>query len=1005
MDERPSTGRTGLIRTGFASPGEAAEALAELSALCGCTSGELAGVIDERVADPDLAVAAAARFARRQPEAAARALREPELRRTLLILLGGSSALGELLLRRPEVLDAAHEGRHGLDAAEGIRGRILAAIGLAEGSQDDGNAVAALEGDAGRIALRVAYRAELARLARWDLALEDPAAALPEAAAALTTMTDAALEGALRVARAEMGSPPRGPGRVPAEELAQLRLAVLAMGKCGAQELNVISDVDVVFVAEPVEGAELAAPRATELGSRLAARLMRVIGEAGIEPPLWEVDANLRPEGKDGALVRSLDSYAKYYERWAKNWEFQALLKMRPAAGDPELGRALVDRLAPLVWASAGRADFVDQARAMRERVTEHIPADEVDIQLKLGPGGLRDIEFTVQLLQLVHGQNDETLRVRSTLAAIQALSDGGYIGRDEAAQFDGDYRRLRLMEHRLQLRRLRRTHLMPRDADELRILARACRAESASALVEQWHRTKIEVRGLHEKVFYRPLLSAVAALPSASFQLTSDQAAARLRAVGFRDPKGALGHIRALVEGVSRRAQIQRTLLPIIIEWLGERANPDQGLLAFRKLSEQLGDSSWYLRTLRDSAAAAKRLARLLGDSRFIATFLETYPDAVRWLDDDRLLRPRPLEALAEELRRTVRRHDDEDGIRRAIRTFRRREVLRLAIGGVLDVVTIEESGQGLADIGTAVLGAAIDAAHRLDEAAYPPLAIIAMGRYGGAELGFGSDLDVLYVTSTPEGEEPEAAMRLAKQLVARIGALLADPRLPLELDAGLRPEGRSGPLVRTLDAYRAYYEKWSLGWEAQALLRARPVAGDLDLAEEFMAIADAIRYPAAIAPAELVEIRRIKARVESERLPQGADPARHLKLGRGSLSDVEWLVQALQLQHAGTVPELRTCSTLGALRAAAEAGLIADDDAATLAEAWRLASRIRSALFLQANKASDLLPRDMEQLDAVGRVLGRPPGRAAELEDDYLGATRRARRVFERLFYGEQA
>lgn len=994
--------RAELVRAGFASLDEAAAHLDELAEASGVTAQELRASIGPAVADPDLALATASRLARRHPDHARRMLRDEGLRETLLIVAGGSMGLGELALRDPESIDAAHEGRDRLDDPEAMSGRIVDAVGLRDGS-DPGAPTAALEGEAGRTALRRAYRRELARIARFDLAHDDPASIVPEVSRACTAIAEGALEASLRVARADLSAPPAGFGRFPAEQIAAVRLGVLAMGKCGARELNIISDVDVVFVVEPAEGSELPAQRAIEIGTRLASKLMQGIAEAGHEPPLWEVDANLRPEGKDGALVRSLDSYAKYYERWAKNWEFQALLKMRPAAGDLELGQDLVDRLSPLVWASAARADFVEQARAMRERVTDHIPDDELDIQLKLGPGGLRDIEFTVQLLQLVHGQVDETLRVRRTFDAIAALSEGGYIGRDDAARFDEDYRALRLMEHRLQLRRLKRTHLMPRDPDELRILARACRAENADALVASWQRTKIEVRGLHEKVFYRPLLSAVAALPSDSFHLTSEQAEARLRAIGFRDTKGALGHLSALVGGVSRRAQIQRTLLPVMLDWFAERANPDQGLLAFRKLSEQLGDTSWYLRTLRDSSAAAKRLARLLGDSRFVAMFLELHPDAVRWLDDDRQLEPRPLEALVEELRRTVRRHDDEESIRRAIRTFRRREVLRLAIGGMLEVATIEQTGQGLSDVGTAVLRAALATAERLDAAEYPPFAIIGMGRYGGAELGFGSDLDVLYVTDVAGADDPDAAMRRATQLVSRMGAILQDPRLPLELDADLRPEGRKGPLVRSLEAYRAYYEKWSLGWEAQALLRARPVAGDEELAGRFMELADVIRYPAALAPAELVEIRRIKARVESERLPQGADPARHLKLGRGSLSDVEWLVQALQLQHAARIPELRTTSTLGALQAAVDAELLATGDAATLREAWTLASRLRSDVFLQTNKATDVLPRDLGQLSSIGRLIGMPPGSGAKLDDEYLGVTRRARRVFERVFYGQ--
>jgi glutamate-ammonia-ligase adenylyltransferase len=277
----------------------------------------------------------------------------------------------------------------------------------------------------------------------------------------------------------------------------------------------------------------------------------------------------------------------------------------------------------------------------------------------------------------------------------------------------------------------------------------------------------------------------------------------------------------------------------------------------------------------------------------------------------------------------------------------------------------------------------------------------VIAMGRFGGAELGFGSDADVMYVYRA-NGVDPQRAQELALKLVAALRTHSEDHRVPLELDADLRPEGRNGPLARSLDAYAEYYRRWALPWEAQALLRARGVAGSVKLIADFTSLIDQVRYPERIDAAAVREIKRIKARVESERLPQGVDPSRHLKLGRGSLSDVEWLVQLLQLQHAHAVPEMRTTSTLRALRAAEAAGLIPTSAADRLTEAWRLSSRLRSANTLLSGQTSDVLPVDRKKLDGIGRLLEYPPRSATRVEEDYLGTTRRARRVFEKLFYG---
>jgi glutamate-ammonia-ligase adenylyltransferase len=408
----------------------------------------------------------------------------------------------------------------------------------------------------------------------------------------------------------------------------------------------------------------------------------------------------------------------------------------------------------------------------------------------------------------------------------------------------------------------------------------------------------------------------------------------------------------------------------------------------------------------LRDSSGAAERLTRLLSGSRFVGDLLGTLPESVAWLDSDDELRPRPRSVLDDERDAVLARHDDAESVAQSLRQARRRGILRLAFGGILGVVPIDEVAQGLSDIVEVFLQGLLEAIRREHRAAEPDdfeFAIIAMGRFGGRELGFGSDADVMYVFRT--AQSGPAGAKAAQQIAAQLKLLSDDPRLPFELDLDLRPEGRNGPVARSLEAYAAYYARWSLTWEAQALLRARGAAGDAALISDFEKLADRTRYPESIGIAEIREVRRIKARVESERLPQGADPSRHLKLGRGSLSDVEWFVQLIQLQHAARLPSLRTTSTLTALQAATDAGLVDETDAERLRAAWLLASRARSAMTLWTAKTSNVLPSDRTQLDGVARLMGYPPRSATRLEEDYLGVTRRARAVFERGFYGTEA
>ncbi|WP_285116412.1 bifunctional [glutamine synthetase] adenylyltransferase/[glutamine synthetase]-adenylyl-L-tyrosine phosphorylase [Leifsonia sp. fls2-241-R2A-40a] len=992
---------TALARAGFVGLSSVRAELDEVADLTGLPLDTLLTALSA-AADPDTALAFALRLLRQAPEQASEAFRPEEHARRLFRVIGASEGIAEFFLRQPAQLDALVDPVTSLPSAAELRADLLAAVGASDGVVGDGD-------ESAWTALRIHYRRRLVQLASFDLEQADPVAGFDAVAATLSDLAAAALEASLAVARRmTIGT---GPGRFPEELVRATRFAVIGMGKAGARELNYVSDVDVIFVTEGDPEAGLEPGRAVDIATRLAMLTMRGIHEPAIEPGLWEVDPNLRPEGKDGALVRTLESHLAYYDRWAKGWEFQAQLKARPLAGDLDLGERYVAALAPKVWSSASRENFVESVQRMRQRVTDNIPDDEVHYQVKLGPGGLRDVEFTVQLLQLVHGQTDDRVRQRDTLSALEALAAQGYIGREESATFSHDYRSLRLMEHRLQLRRLTRTHLMPRDEADVRILARATGlAPSADQLMVQWNAIKHRVRGLHERLFYRPLLSAVAATSADDARLaggaglTSGQAEARLAAIGFRDPRGALAHIGALTSGVSRRAAIQRHLLPVMLQWFAGGPDPDYGLLTFRRLSEELGSTHWYLRMLRDSTGAAERLTRVLSGSRFAGELLGRIPESAAWLEAEDELRPRAAALLREETAAILARHASVDTAAAALRAMRRREVLRLALSGILGFATIEELARGLTDVTENIIAGVLQAIRtaRGDSEQFE-FAVIGMGRFGGRELGFGSDADVMYVFR-PLTADQETANRAALAIVSELNRLTEDNRLPLDLDIGLRPEGKNGPPVRSLESYRAYYRRWSLTWEAQALLRARGVAGDESLLSDFAELADEVRYPESIGEQEIREVKRIKARVENERLPQGADPSRHLKLGRGSLSDVEWFVQLIQLEHAAAVPDLRTPSTLDALAAAAGNGFVSDEDAARLRDAWVFASRTRSAMTLWSDKTADVLPSDRVALDGVARLMEYPPGSASRLEEDYLAVTRRARQVFERSFYGVQ-
>ena len=812
------------------------------------------------------------------------------------------------------------------------------------------------------------------------------------------------------------------------------------MGKTGARELNYISDVDVMYVV----GGALDETQATAVGSAVASALTDIISGVGTLAPLWPLDAALRPEGKDGVLVRSIDSYRSYYTKWAQSWEFQALLKARPMAGDMNLGQQFIDLTAPLVWQASARENFVSDAQAMRRRVEKESAKTRDDRRIKLGPGGLRDVEFTVQLLQLVHGRSDTHLRSAATLEALNELIDGGYIGRSAGQAMSRCYRFERLIEHRAQLSRLRRTHDLPKKEANLRRIARSIGTDlegknltNATELEKAFNRTRRQVRTLHEEIFYRPLLSATASLSEAEMRLSPQAARERLAAFGYRDPDGAMRQIEALTEGLSRRAAILRQLLPVMIGWMGMGADPDQGLLSFRRLSDAIGSSHWFMGMLRDSRLVAKRLSYICSGSRWTSDRLSETPQAVSWLDDDADLQIRPREVLAGEVASLLRRRllgmrseNYEQVATEAISTLlaiRSREQLRSAMADTLDGVDPLRGAAALSQVTEVVLDGAIRVAHAVaiaqtqgpqalekgvDEtghllAAHAEHAIIAMGRLGGAELSYASDTDVLFVHRPRPGATTTQAQTEADQLARwLISALKTDAMHALVLDADLRPEGRNGALSRSLDAYREYYERWGQVWERQALIRARYVAGSHTVGQLFTELIAPLRYSTkGLNTDELRQVRHLKARMETERLPRGTNPRRHLKLGPGGLSDVEWAVQLLQLRHAHTHPELQTTSTLQALQAANQAQLINQTDTQTLRQAWLAASRLRSANVLATGRTSgyrlELLPNTAIDLRMVARLLYYPAGQDAQVEEDYLRAARHARTVVEKLLF----
>ncbi|CAN5825359.1 bifunctional [glutamine synthetase] adenylyltransferase/[glutamine synthetase]-adenylyl-L-tyrosine phosphorylase [soil metagenome] len=802
-------------------------------------------------------------------------------------------------------------------------------------------------------------RLEFLRIAARDLLDLD---LLEVSAAALASLATDVLVVACRIAGAE-------------------ELAVIGMGKLGGNELNYASDIDIIFVGQSNDRSN------ADAGERRARAVMDLARRC------FRVDTNLRPEGRSGPLVRSVESYVAYWDRWAEPWEFQALLKARPAAGDTGLATRWADAAAEHLWGTPFGADELRSVRAMKARAEAEVARQGLtDREVKRGRGGIRDIEFSVQLLQLVHGSRDADLRSPTTLDALTELASAGYVAIDDADRLAAAYRFLRRVEHRLQLEDERQVHLLPTDDAARGRLARVLgfRATPGASALEgldaEVRRHQTAVRVIHEQVWFRPLLEAFARTDAA---LGPEAAATRLAAFGFTDAERTRQAVTELTRGLTRSSRLMQQTMGLLLDWLSTSPDPDLGLLGLRKLASGHQRNTELATAFRDSPEVARRLCQLLGTSRMLGGLLEHNPDLIADLGRTESMRLRVGDELLEGTRKALSWRGETEDRQRALKRFTDREGLRIAANDVLELSPLADIGQALTTLAESALSAALEA---LEPAL--PFAVVALGRFGGGELSYASDLDVVFVYDGSGTGDFEEAERLATALLRFLGG--SSPATTIyDVDTDLRPEGRQGPLARSLHGFRTYYERWAETWERQAMVRARAVAGDASVGQGLIDVIEPFVWDRELTREDERAIRRMKARVERERVPAGEDPEFHLKLGPGSLSDVEFTAQLLQLRHG-----VRSTGTAAALERLVEQGVLEADDGAVLAEAYRFCEHTRNRLFLVNSARGDSLPRQPAELGRLARALDTTP---AVLRDEYRRVTRRARRVVERVFYDQ--
>ncbi|MFN2374940.1 MAG: bifunctional [glutamate--ammonia ligase]-adenylyl-L-tyrosine phosphorylase/[glutamate--ammonia-ligase] adenylyltransferase [Candidatus Binatia bacterium] len=938
----------------------------------------------------------------------------------LAIVIGSSSYFSRVLVsqgaRWPEF---ARGYRSGLPSRE----ELTAACGLEE--NDDVQAL--------HRKLRKLTAAEMYRIGARDLL---DLATLDETVTALTRLADVTIGIAVDHSRALLV---RQGGDAIAPDGHPLGFVVLGMGKLGGEELNFSSDVDLVYMYESDAVAETSRP-AREFFTYLASAVTRAVGETTADGVVFRVDLRLRPEGINGLPVNPVEVALDYYEGWGDTWERGALAKARPIAGDLELGRRFLEDLAPFIYRRHLDYDTIEDLRGMKDRIDAELALQKPGTRnVKIGRGGIRELEFVVQVLQLIHGGHVAAVRGAGTRRAIDALESEGLMPPAEAAELRAAYHFLRNVEHAVQIEEKRQTQTLPDRAEGLRWLARRLgygsqrrgtprSPDETAGFEHDWDRY---TRRVHE-LFLRFLELRPDEAPRrehasdpVSLALLGQIADGRFEDAGHVLAKMGIpggveaaknlariyhGRLRGPASPQRRRAV--EALAPALLDAVARSSDPQRALSGLVEFLIRTGAHTSYLALLSGSPKTMEILVALFASSPYLAGHLAGHPELLDSLvRADSAASPEPeAKGLAEALRVAMPADcSDEEAVIAALRRFRVTELLRIGLNDLAGALPSDAVHRALSTLAEVVLTEAVEAARRIVSARLKGpwgrvrLAVIAMGKLGAREMSYGSDLDLIFVyAGESDGYDPDVHVLVTRWMQKFISLLSARTRdgVAYEVDARLRPSGHSGPLVTSLAGFVEYHSGEADLWERQAMIRARVVYADAELAARVEAALAARVWGASLDSAEAAEIASLRGRVETEL--SGEDAGRlNIKTGRGGIVDIEFLVQMLQLRHGLGHPSVRRRATAEALEALRDEGLLERDAADALLRDYRFLRRLEARLRLERDRPVEELGSDPATLAPLAMRLGYEgdePGRL--LLEDYHRTREEVRSLYESIF-----
>lgn len=840
-------------------------------------------------------------------------------------------------------------------------------------------------------------------------------ATLEETTRELSCLADAAVQIAYEYSRARLCELY---GQAISSDGHTLGFVVFGMGKLGGQDLNFSSDIDLIYMYESdaghTTGGRKGSTEPRVFFTHLAQKLTRALSDQVVGGRVFRVDLRLRPDGSNGPVVNSLSNTLGYYEAWGQTWERAALLKTRPIAGDIALGERFIAEIQPFVFRRYLDFTTVEDLKDMKAQIERSLSkAEPTTHNVKLGRGGIREVEFISQVLQLIHAGKDPHVRELKTVATLDRLVEGHYLSAADRDALRDAYRFLRQVEHKIQIFHDRQTHSLPESEAEIRVLARRLRvkdwakgkgqnssppADEVALFWSLFHAYTEAIHQIFRSLFYAPEEQQPdphAEAVQAFFEALDDQerAAEYLRQFGFRDIEHSYQHAVLLHDGPRhspaspRRRKILYGLAPSLFCEVTRAADPDFALAGMANLVASVGARSSFLALLRENPSTLRTLVGLFGTSAYLSRTFLRHPELLDSLVRTDLVQiHKPQVMMQTELSARLAEVNDLEDRLDILRRYRTEEFLRIGINDSNGLLDCTQASRQLSDLAQTCLGGAYETARaalfdQLTLSALPGrFAILGMGKLGARELNYNSDVDLIFLylpaeqpgcgAVHPKFGPHEIFTKLAQRIISTLQVQTREGYV-YKIDTRLRPSGRSGSLVSSLAAFERYHQSSSQVWERQALIKARVVAGDLSLTAPIQGLLEAIVYSDSIAADDVAEIGRLRGRIENELAGEASDRF-NIKTGRGGIVDIEFLVQMLQLRYGRRLPTLRQRATLQALEALQTCGVLPGDDCQLLSQGYRFLRTLENRLRIDCDQPVEALESESAQLPLLARRMG---------------------------------